>query len=225
MQLARQFVFLLSGLCGLLACEREKVPELVHFAFVVPVRIEPGAATVARGDTLWLSVNFSDSLLDLRSNQRYRARQQDLKLDAAVGFRKLLGPTQSLGSNAQDFVVVNRLGQLLPGGATFRRWEPVYDGHRYRARIGIIPQKTGVYALTLLSALDTPDPLPFLTVSPGADGEARRAVLDDVYYIINEGDVHFDLQQQHSLVISTRPEATEASIYYEQQGTFTFVVR
>jgi hypothetical protein len=193
--------------------------------YLIPISITPGADTVTRGDTLWLTLNTTDSLLDLRSQQRYYMPRQKLALAVAVGFREFSGPTQVPGSNAADFTVVNQIGQLLPGGATFRPLEPVYAGQRYRARIGLIPHRTGVYGLNLLSVVEVPKPLPLVPVASTAKGEPRRAVVDDIYYIINKGEVHFGLQQQHSLVTSTKPNAPEAAVYYEQQGTFTFTVR
>ena len=86
--------YALLGLLLLSACKRDPLPDLVHFAFVIPVSISPGADTVARGDTLWLTANFSDSLLDLRSNQRYRLRAQDIPLISSVGFNQLMGAGQ-----------------------------------------------------------------------------------------------------------------------------------
>ncbi len=221
--------YALLGLLLLSACKRDPLPDLVHFAFVIPVSISPGADTVARGDTLWLTANFSDSLLDLRSNQRYRLRAQDIPLISSVGFNQLMGAGQFSRGAAPSFAVVNQVGQLRPGGPTFRRFEPVYDGQYYRARIGIIPQVSGIYALSLLSTLQDPfgpnRPLPFLQVSPDADGNPRRAILDDVYYVINNGNTHFALQQQNSYVTADQPGAPELSVYYERKGTFSFVVK
>ncbi|HEX8350991.1 MAG TPA: hypothetical protein VF598_13590 [Hymenobacter sp.] len=131
----KQLSLLLGWLLCLPACKPEPVPELVHFAFVIPMSITPGADTVARGDTLWLTADFSDSLLNLRSNKRYRIQKQDLELFAFVGFRRLSGPDQYPGSNAQDFTVLNQVGQLQPGGPTFRRFEPVYDTYRSNIRL------------------------------------------------------------------------------------------
>jgi hypothetical protein len=182
------------------------VPVLVHFAFLISAHVSPGADRLARGDTLWLTVDFSDSQLDLRSNQRYRVPGRELELLTFVGFRKLSGPAHLPGSNAQDFTVVNGVGQVQPGDLTFRSFEPVYR-QRYRARIVIIPQLPGVYALHLLSTVRVPVPLSLLTVSADAEENPRRAVLNDIYYIINKGKVDFDLQQQHSLLTSTKPDA------------------
>lgn len=230
MVIPRRFFFLLlTLLAALSACEEEELPEIVKFTFVAPVSISPGRDTVSRGDTLWVTVDFSDSLYDLRSKRRYRLPQPDITLTTSLGFHRLLGPTQFSAGFAPGFTVVNKMGELLPGGPTFRRFALLYDGQRYRARIGVIPQVAGVFALSFLSTLDDPfgpeRPLPFLKLSPNPDGRERRANLDNIYYVINDGDTHFGLQQQHSRVVSLVPNATQDAILYEQKGTFTFVVR
>ena len=219
----------LLGLVLLTACERAPLPERVHFAFLIPLSISPGADTVARGDTLWLTANFSDSLLDLRSHQRYRLPPQDIPLLSSVGFLHLMGAGQFYEGAAAHFRVVNRVGQLRPGGGTFSRFEPVHDGQHYRARIGIIPQRAGVYGLSFITNLASPfgpdRPLPFLRLPPDGNGNPRVAVLDDIYYVVNNGDTHFALQQQHNYIASDKPGAPEGAIYYEQKSTFTFVVK
>jgi hypothetical protein len=219
----------LWGLLLLTACERAPLPERVHFAFVIPLSVSPGADTVARGDTLWLTANFSDSLLDIRSNRRYRLPPQDIKIYTTVGFKHLVGAGQFYEGAAARFRVVSRVGQLRAGGGIFSRLELVHDGQHYQARIGIIPQAVGVYALSFFSSFDSPigagNPLPFLRVPPDGNGNPRLAVLDDIYYVINDGNTHFALQRQNNYVVSDKPGAPEGSVYYETKGTYTFAVR
>ena len=219
----------LLSLVLLSACEPAPHPERVHFAFLIPLRISPAADTVARGDTLWLTANFSDSLLDLRSHRRYHLPPQDIKIYTNVGFKHLVGAGQFYEGATARFRVVNRVGQLRPFGGIFGRLDLVHDGQRYRARIGIVPQFVGVYALSFLPTFDSPigpdNPLPFLHLPPDGDGNPRVAVLDDIYYVVNDGNTHFALQRQNNYVVSDTPGAPEGAIYYETQGTYTFAVR
>lgn len=219
----------LLGLLLLTACERAPLPERVHFAFLIPLSISPAADTVARGDTLWLTANFSDSLLDLRSHRRYHLPPKDIKIYTNVGFKHLVGAGQFYEGAAARFRVVNRVGQLRPVGGIFGRLDLVHDGQHYRARIGIIPQVVGVYALSFFPTFDSPigpdNPLPFLHLPPDGNGDSRVAVLDDMYYVVNDGNTHFALQRLNNYVRSDKPGATEGTEYYETKGTYTFAVR
>ncbi len=224
----RVVLFLL--LLTLTACpKQEEYPELVELTFVLPARIVPGGDTTALGDTLWIELNTPDSLLDLRSNRRYRIAGEEVMLRSSVGFYKLLGPTQAPAGYARGFTVVPDVGRIQQGSGTSVRFEPVYANRQHRARLGIVPRERGVFALSIITSLPEPygpeQPLPFLTLPLGADGRARRAMLDNIYYVLNDGNVHFALQQQHSRVVSTQPSPTEDAVYYEQKSTFTFVVR
>ena len=163
------------------------------------------------------------------NNRRYRLPPQDIKIYTNVGFKHLVGAGQFYEGAAARFRVVNRVGQLRPLGDIFGRLDPVHDGQHYRARIGIIPQVVGVYALSFLSTFDRPigagNPLPFLRVPPDGNGNPRMAVLDDMYYVVNDGNTHFALQRQNNYVVSDKPGAPEGSVYYETKGTYTFAVR
>ena len=203
---------------------------MVHFAFVLPVSVEPSAPTVTLGDTLWLSANFSDSLLDLRSNMRYRIRPQDLPLHSIIGFFTLNGAgTQPTGFTS-GFRIVNEIGKVTDAGGTTKNFLMAHDGTHYRARIGIIPQAKGVFAFSIITGLRPPfrafGPLPFMQVSPDAKGRPRSPFLDDIYYVINDGDTNFPLLQQNSYTSTSPsvPHPREATVYYEQKETFTFMV-
>ncbi|MBD2716882.1 hypothetical protein KBK19_17695 [Microvirga sp. STR05] len=174
-------LLLLLLLLSLTGCPKKKdpYPELVKVTFVVPARIEPGGDVVALGDTLWLDLDAPDSLLDLRSNTRYRVPGQELLLRSAIGFYKLTGPTQARQGYARGFAVVPDIGRLEQGSGTSVLFEPVYDAgrQRHRARVGMVPRERGVFALSLITLLPEPygpeRPLPFLAVPPGADGRRR----------------------------------------------------
>lgn len=223
---------LLTALCGIftfIACKPEPRPNWVHFAFVIPVDIAPSTESVLLGDTLWLTANFSDSLLDLRSQKRYRLRKEEVELTSYIYFQRLLGAGQAPTGFAQGFKVVNQIGKLGEPTTSFRSFEPSYDGNHYRARMGIIPQSKGAFSLSFLTNLKKPlgpkEPFPVLSVPPDANGDPQRAMLDGMYYIINQGKTNFALLQQNSLVVSTNPDPAEATLYYEQKSTFAFIVK
>jgi hypothetical protein len=209
----------------LLGCEpKELQPEFQFVAFEIPVTISPQADTVARGDTLWLDLNFSDSLLDIRSNQRYRVQPQDLDMTIAFGFKKLMGLAQNPVGAVRTLPAFARQGQLRELGGMFRLLTPVYDNQRYRARLGVVPASPGVYALSVLRSVDTADgisvPLP-----DSPDGKPRQGRVEELYYVINNGNVNFHIQREHTRLGSTMPNPSEGTLYFEQKATFAFVVR
>lgn len=222
-----RFSILALGFQG--ACKPEPRPNSVNFAFVIPVEITPSADTLALGDTLWLTANFSDSLLDLRSQRRYRLRREDIELSSFLFFQRLPGAGQFPVGFAHGFTVVNQVGKLGEPSSSFRTFEPTYDGNHYHLRVGIVPQQRGVFAIGFLTQLKKPfgpfQPLPFIAVPLDGEGNPQRAFLDDIYFIVNQGKINFHVFQQHAYVTSLKPEAPEATVYYEQKANFAFVVR
>ena len=106
----------------------------------------------------------------------------------------------------------------------------MYDGHFYRARIGLIPTKACIASLSLLIGLDdTPrgfTVLPFIHLPPNAQDREQEAVLDDSFYVINDGRANnFDLYRQYYQAYSLGPDAPPKSIIYEQKSTFTVEVK
>lgn len=210
------------------SCKKEAPKNFTKVTFVIPATLTPERTTFAVGDTLWLTVNCSDSLLDVRSNRRFRVQPQDLSILTAVGFYQLLGQSQEKARASAAFQVVNQVGKLPIVGNTFGRLEPVYDGHFYRAKIGIIPRQRGVFALLLFTSMSeiikVGGLLPFIDPGLDAEGNAQTPIFDAIYYVLNEGRTNFPLLQQHSRTVSTAPGAPEPEVYAEQKGTFAFTV-
>jgi hypothetical protein len=226
-----RFLLGLGLLLTLTACPKQDFPISVPIGFLPDVTITPSRRTMQRGDTLWLEANFSDSLLDKNSGQRYRVRPQDLKFVSGVLFRELLGVGQEPVGIASTFRIVEKVGRLTIGGATSGIFEPVYDGRYYRARVGLIPTSPGIAAIqmTLFPINGTKDNrklLPFIQLPPDAEGRERRAVLDNSFYIINEGKANnFDLNSQYVKTFATEPGTLADAIIYETKSQFTVEVK
>ncbi|WP_070728903.1 hypothetical protein [Hymenobacter lapidarius] len=68
--------------------------------------------------------------------------------------------------------------------------------------------------------------LPFISLPPDAEGREQKAVLDDSFYVINQGKTNnFDLFAQHTKAYSLEPGIHEDQDIYEQQSTFTVEVK
>lgn len=214
----------------LTGCKDKPYPELVLMTFLPSVTITPSSRTMHRGDTLWLEANFSDSLLDLHSGHRYRVRPQDVSLHSALFYKELPGIGKEPVGIASTFRLVQKVGRASIAGSFSGSFEPVYDGHYYRAKIGLIPTKACVTTIAMLmtSAYDNDRQplLPFIQLPPDAQGREQRAQLDDSFYVINNGQANnFDLYQQYYKAYSLAPDAPIQSIIYEQKSTFTVEVK
>ncbi len=220
-----------SLLLSFLGCEKPKGPVAVPIGFLPTATITPSARTMQRGDTLWLEMNCSDSLLDRHSGRRFRVRPQDVALRSAILFRRLVGVGQEPTSIAPSFRVVEKIGRAAVKGSISASFEPVYDGTRYRARIGLIPTQTGVTAISLImvpveGTRGLGRFIPFVALPPDTDGREQKAVLDESFYVLNDGKANnFDLFAQHTRAFALEPGTPQIQILYEQQSTFTVEVK
>ena len=219
----------LSLLLALSSCgKKESYPELVRIGFLPSVTITPIARTMHRGDTLWVEANFSDSLLDYHSGNRYRVRPQDLKLSSFLVYRELVGVGQEPAGIAPTFRLVEKVGHASINGTFTGSFDPVYDGHYYRAKIGLIPTKACITSIILhiIPGGERDQLLPFIQLPPNTQGCEQKAQLDDSFYSINAGKVNnFDLFQQYYKTFSQDPGVPLKTTIYEQQSTFTVEVK
>ncbi|MCC3154619.1 hypothetical protein Q3A66_16510 [Hymenobacter sp. BT770] len=224
----------LGSLCLLLLLaqcrEKEVNPVTVPVGFLPEATIAPSARTLPRGDTLWLDLNFSDSLLDRHNGRRYRVRPQDVALQSYISIQRLTGVGNLPVGIAPSFRFVERVGRAAAQGTTTASLQPVYDGSRYRARIGLVPTQAGVTAIVVrLVPTDSRGEgrfLPFIQLPPDAEGREQKAVLGLSFYDINGGKANnFDLFAQHTRAFATDPGAGPETILYEQHSTFTVEVK
>ena len=207
------------------------LPIAIPIGFLLPVTITPSNFNIRRGDTLWLEASFSDSLIDKNSRSRYRVRPQDITFNSYINYSKLLGQNQLPIGVAGTFQLVEKVGNATIGGASSGLLRLVYDGSRYRAKIGIIPTTSGILSLGILvkpsggtQALG--NNLPFINLPLDAQGREQKAILDDSFYVINGGKANnFDLYNQNTRAFSLEPGTQSGQIIYEQQSTFTVEVK
>lgn len=219
----------LALLLTLTGCPKRGDYTLVPIGFLREVTITPSRRTMQRGDTLWLEANFSDSLIDKNSGRRYRVRPQDLAFTSGIAIRELVGIGQLPVGIARTFRIVEKLGRLTIGGSTTGIFEPVYDGHYYRARIGLIPTKAGITAIEMtlfpVDAKAIQSFISFIQLPPDADGKERKPTLEDSFYIINQGKANnFDLYSQHAKTFSQDPGVPANTVIYETKSSFTVEV-
>ena len=210
---------------------KETYPVLVPIGFFLPVTIMPSSRTMQRGDTLWLEMNCSDSLRDRHSGRRFRVRPQDAAFTYGILFKKLAGVGQPTTGVASTFRLIEKVGKASINGTFSGVFTPTYDGHYYRAKIGLVPTQAGITAISMLitpaggaKALGTF--IPFIQLPVDAQGREQKATFDESFFVINQGQANnFDLYSQNTRAFALEPGTHPDQVIYEQQSTFTVEVK
>ena len=230
------FCWLLLGLgCSAASCEKnapERV-EAVRISFEVPLAIAPARAAYAPGDTLWLSADFSDSVQVFNGPGRHRLPPAQFDFKTVVSFQEFVAPARTLAEQpgaGNAFAVVSRVGALGPPGRESAPLDFAHANGRYRARVGLIPRRRGVFGVSFVSGsagvgvTRPPVDLSFLALPPAADGTRQVAQLESVLYPVNGGQTNLALLRA-SATLTTALAPTPANIAYQERGVYTFAVQ
>ena len=184
------------------------------------------------GDTLWLDVNFADSLADYQTRKRYRVRPQDFSWTTYFAIERLEGIGNLPTGVANTFQAVAKRGRISIGGSTTGVITLDYDGSHYRGRFGFIPTQRGVVCMSLVASPPGGTKnygninLPFIQLPSGAQGTRPRAVLADMLYRINDGKANnHDLYSQHTKAFAAQPDIALSPKLYELESRFTVEVK
>ncbi|NVO32471.1 hypothetical protein [Hymenobacter lapidiphilus] len=229
-----KYYYLLLGLLLLAGCEPKPEDEFTDFIFQLPFQMT-ARDTISIGDTLWLTADISDQLREFNSGSTYKVTPRDFEFKTLLGLRELTFPDKDLAdqpSATESFLFVDKTGSLTRRGTTFSPVNYAYANEGYKLRIGLVPRQQGVFCLNFLngwggsSAKPTPTPdLSYLLTNPAPNGGRRIGFLDGFYHYINEGNTNFYLFKQHCFATSLKNNPSVGNVNYEQEATFTFVVK
>jgi hypothetical protein len=198
--------------------------EYVEMVFKLPLTITPTKDTVNVGDTVILEASFSDNLREEFSGQYYRFQNFDFK--TRVAFNKL-GDTSLLISQQPGatglFTITNDLGGITGLSEIFGGVGFAYEANDYKLKTKIVAKQKGVFAISFYSQLYTKNTqLSFIGLGQTSSGGKKIAILDNIWYIINNGNTHFALYSKNTKVGNiTLPDVKN----YEMEAAYTFVVK
>lgn len=228
----RHFLLILLLLAG---CAEKPENEYTNFIFQLPFQMTP-RDTVAVGDTLWLTADFSEQLREFYSGNAYSVTPQNFELRNKLGLYRLINKEKNLANQPSatgDFTFVNKIGQIVDRGNTNSPITYKYTDGRYQLKVGLIPKSKGVFCASFLDGWgsrnrnENPPDLSYLVPGRTADGGKRIANFQTFRFYINDGKTNFYLFKEHCLALSLSPDPaiSKGNINAEQESTFTFVVK
>lgn len=233
--MAGRFSQQLASLVGLLTasmlilcavrCDDEKPFASQLLTFILPIDIQPSDSIVLIGDTLWITANVSDSLVEFNTNKKYSLPNFDFGQTSII-IRKLVNNKLGWGdqvSAASNFDLIEEIGEIVFPGETFIDFKYKYDllNKKYLLRIGIIPNRQGVFCIKFLS----PSQLNYngiIDLGKHSNGATIIPVYEDLVFPINSGDNNFELFKQNCLDQSKGLAENYRTNY--RYTTFTFRV-
>jgi hypothetical protein len=213
-------------------CNDDNDEEFVFMSFIIPLSMTPGNGLIKVGDTLWLTADFPDELIEFNTNKTFSIPNFNFK--TRIVFNRLIGNQLNFSDqpgSADNFLIINKLGAVKNLQGTFGDFILDYNQGKYSCKIGFIPTKTGIYSIGFLwkgngaectyfgDCIDIKD---VVKLPPSSDGKKRTPVYHAFYHVINNGEVNYDLLLRHSQGVMI--ESSIDDIYYLRKGTFTIQV-
>jgi hypothetical protein len=203
------------------SCEPEET-EWVEVWPRMPISISPAVEAINLGDTLWVDINFPDTVEDYLTKKYYKI--VDYEFHTSLMFLMLIGPTVDQGDQpaaASSFFFFPKIGQLNDIGSLGGDIKFEYSDSRYKFKVGLLAKQKGVFSLIILPRV-TDYPLTGV-VDPIKDGKDRSYYITHISRIINNGDFHFDLYQANCLV---DPTIRDVDPWFDELfATYTFEVK
>jgi hypothetical protein len=220
-------IVLIGLVVGCNACnERPFASE--EFAFILPINVAPIDSVFNIGDTLWVTADFDEYILDYFSNERYRLNNITFASDIGLieieyKDKRALDFDQPGATAYFDFIVEK--GRILGFGTKFSPFDFDYsaDSGNYTLKIGLIPKKKGIFVINFLSPIEF-DLNELLDLGIAENGAKIIPHLFRFFFPINDGENNYDFKLKHSIPNHT-VDISIGAYYYDRMGSFTFRVR
>lgn len=222
-KLALAIILIFSAINIFSSCHKSN-DETVWLTFEVPLTITPTKDTINVGDTLTLEANFPDSVREVTTGKFFKLESFDFRTSVGlVRFGDTSIPISQAPGNTSSYKITVRTGSLSGLSETFGNITFAYSGNRYSLKIQFVTSQKGVSAISFFSKSSrTTILLSNIDLGPSMYGGRKIAAFKNVWYVINNGQTHFDLYRKNSKVgYLDSPDENN----YETQATYTFVVK
>jgi len=185
--------------------------------YQVPYKVSPIQDTFSVGDTIWMEMDFNETLTDINADIPNTFSNFDFKLELQCGrFDK--NPTQGKTIDFLDAIVL--LGEVVPralpgAGVSYYEVLPAYTSQAYRFKSAFVLQQKGAFFCGIF-------PNPPLGEPFEIRGQCNSSALS-IESKVNNGD----LTENNYQMLTSSPEPAYSNMTPTRfgQGAFCFVVR
>ncbi|HNI45182.1 MAG TPA: hypothetical protein PKH93_06745 [Chitinophagales bacterium] len=176
-----------------------------EYHFKIPFTLQPNNDTIHIGDTLWLSTQFSKTLLDMNTNDSIVTN--DIDFQSGLIIAKI--DTENYQYATQTFTIVEKQGGFINTFLGIKLHYLFFNDH-YHISIGLVPTVVGTYYL----AISTPFALDEVEITNDCEDYLH------ITYAINE------LIDNHFQLLQNSPDTLVSSSTLEgfNNGGYAFVV-
>lgn len=187
--------------------------------FELPATITPIRDTINLGDTLLFTMNFSDTLKDAGSGNRYKIKNFPFNLFLSAS---KIGDSSKTVTQQIDytdkFLYIDILGNFINTSSISTNFKLIYNPNNYFASCRIVPKERGIFSFRINYYKPNDEGIPdsILTLPAAPNGKRQIPFLKFPVFIFNNGNNNFSLLKKNSKVIGDP---------FDWRGYYTFAVR
>jgi hypothetical protein len=123
------------------------------YSFAIAIKAYPDKDSINIGDTIWLEINEPTTLNDIQTG-RMIDYSGAANLGTAIGIAELISAntTNTAGNTFFKFFIADGKEILRSDTNKFREYSFIEISNRYEFKLGLIPQKKGVYKMFISNA-------------------------------------------------------------------------
>jgi|KBSMisStandDraft_5_1062788.scaffolds.fasta_scaffold668271_1 hypothetical protein len=147
------FLALVSIICECFLCNKSLDCREVSYNFDMGIKAYPDKDSIYIGDTLWLEVNETTILTDAQTGRAIDYSQAS-NLGTAIGIAELLSVNNLNVEGNSFFKFFVSIGREIsrPDTNRFREYNFSEVNNKYQFKLGVIPQKQGIYKMFVSNA-------------------------------------------------------------------------
>jgi len=128
-----------------------------NYSFAATSQIVPDIDSIKIGDTLFLTSSFSTSLIDQRTGRTVDYSDAN-DIESTLSIAELINNDSTPEGSVYNFKYYSEIGLIynatdIPNPETVQQLKYLQVGNTYQIKIGLIPQKPGIFALGIGNGL------------------------------------------------------------------------